>query len=65
MPEVGYTRVYEGIRECTIYRSYRGLIFECSGRAFLKGGVMLRSAALLGNLALRDHAITHAARASI
>jgi hypothetical protein len=44
-----------------ICRSYRGLIFEHSGRAFLKGGVILRSAASLVNLASRDYVMTHAA----
>ena len=31
------------------------MIFEYSGQAFLKKGVILYSAALLGNLALRDY----------
>jgi hypothetical protein len=41
------------------------MIFERSGRAFLKGGVILRSTALLGNLALRDYIITYIVGASI
>ena len=42
--------------------------FRALGTSFPKGGgggVMLRSAALLGNLASRDHAMIHAVGASI